>query len=96
MIDQQNQKRPVKPEKQERIVMATAGAKGAKMTMTTATAEMERMSVEQLKAVKEQTDLEVNLLQDSLTNIRTATSRLDLASTALHDLSLRPQGNSFS
>lgn len=60
--------------------------------MTQATAEMERMSVEQLKAVKEQTDLEVNLLQDSLSNIRTATSRLDLASTALHDLSLRPQG----
>ncbi|KAL1807545.1 hypothetical protein ACET3Z_024535 [Daucus carota] len=71
--------------------MATA-AKGGKTMMTTATAEMERMSVEQLKAVKEQTDLEVNLLQDSLTNIRTATSRLDLASTALHDLSLRPQG----
>uniref|UniRef100_A0A164SME0 Prefoldin subunit 5 n=1 Tax=Daucus carota subsp. sativus TaxID=79200 RepID=A0A164SME0_DAUCS len=71
--------------------MATAG-KGGKTMMTTATAEMERMSVEQLKAVKEQTDLEVNLLQDSLTNIRTATSRLDLASTALHDLSLRPQG----
>ncbi|CAI0415412.1 unnamed protein product [Linum tenue] len=55
-------------------------------------AEMEKMSVEQLKAVKEQTDLEVNLLQDSLNNIRTATTRLDLASAALHDLSLRPQG----
>ncbi|CAL1374902.1 unnamed protein product [Linum trigynum] len=55
-------------------------------------AEMEKMSVEQLKAVKEQTDLEVNLLQDSLNNIRTATTRLDLASVALHDLSLRPQG----
>ncbi|CAI0444111.1 unnamed protein product [Linum tenue] len=53
---------------------------------------MEKMSVEQLKAVKEQTDLEVNLLQDSLNNIRTATTRLDLASAALHDLSLRPQG----
>lgn len=50
------------------------------------------MSVEQLKAIKEQTDLEVNLLQDSLNNIRTATSRLESASTALHDLSLRPQG----
>lgn len=53
---------------------------------------MEKMSVEQLKAIKEQTDLEVNLLQDSLNNIRTATSRLESASTALHDLSLRPQG----
>ncbi|XP_021735458.1 probable prefoldin subunit 5 [Chenopodium quinoa] len=55
-------------------------------------AEMEKMSIEQLKMVKEQSDLELNLLQDSLTNIRTATSRLELASTALHDLSSRPQG----
>ncbi|KAK2972462.1 hypothetical protein RJ640_003888 [Escallonia rubra] len=54
--------------------------------------EIEKLSVEQLKAVKEQTDLEVNLLQDSLTNIRSATSRLEIASNALHDLSLRPQG----
>ncbi|CAL0316243.1 unnamed protein product [Lupinus luteus] len=53
---------------------------------------LERMSVEQLKAVKEQTDLEVNLLQDSLSNIRTATTRLEIATTALNDLSLRPQG----
>ncbi|PRQ41433.1 putative prefoldin [Rosa chinensis] len=54
--------------------------------------EMEKLSAEQLKAVKEQTDLEVNLLQDSLNNIRTATTRLELASSALHDLSLRPTG----
>ena len=54
--------------------------------------ELEKMSVEQLKAIKEQTDMEVNLLQDSLTNIRTATTRLDLASTALQDLSIRPEG----
>lgn len=53
---------------------------------------MQKMSLEQLKAIKEQTDLEVNLLQDSLNNIRTATSRLEIASSALHDLSLRPQG----
>ncbi|KAF4355588.1 hypothetical protein CsatB_026602 [Cannabis sativa] len=53
---------------------------------------IEKLSVEQLKAVKEQTDMEVNLLQDSLNNIRTATTRLDLASIALNDLSLRPQG----
>ncbi|PON68218.1 Prefoldin alpha subunit, archaea-type [Parasponia andersonii] len=53
---------------------------------------LEKLSVEQLKAVKEQTDLEVNLLQDSLNNIRTATTRLDLASAALNDLSVRPQG----
>lgn len=54
--------------------------------------EMEKMNIDQLKALKEQTDLEVNLLQDSLNNIRTATGRLELASSALHDLSLRPQG----
>lgn len=54
--------------------------------------EMEKMNVEQLKVVKEQADLEVNLLQDSLNNVRTATSRLELASSALQDLSLRPQG----
>ncbi|KAG4984669.1 hypothetical protein JHK87_029418 [Glycine soja] len=54
---------------------------------------LERMSVEQLKAVKEQGDLEVNLLQESLSNIRTATTRLEIASSALNDLSLRPQGN---
>lgn len=53
---------------------------------------LERMSVEQLKAVKEQTDLEVNLLQDSLSNIRTATTRLEIASSALQHLSLRPLG----
>ncbi|KAK4380507.1 hypothetical protein RND71_002369 [Anisodus tanguticus] len=56
------------------------------------TLEIEKMSVEQLKALKEQADLEVNLLQDSLNNIRTATTRLEIASNALQDLSLRPQG----
>lgn len=54
--------------------------------------DMEKMSLDQLKAVKEQADIEVNLLQDSLNNIRTATGRLENASAALHDLSLRPQG----
>ena len=42
--------------------------------------------------MKEQTDLEVNILQDSLNNIRTTTARLEIASTALNDLALRPQG----
>ncbi|KAL9166845.1 hypothetical protein ABFS82_05G057600 [Erythranthe guttata] len=54
--------------------------------------EIEKLSIEQLKGLKEQADMEVNLFQDSLNNIRTATVRLELASTALHDLSLRPQG----
>ncbi|CAK7337873.1 unnamed protein product [Dovyalis caffra] len=54
--------------------------------------DMEKMSIEQLKAIKEQTDLEVNLLQDSLNNIKTATGRLENAASSLHDLSFRPQG----
>ncbi|KAL6568817.1 Prefoldin subunit 5 [Orobanche minor] len=54
--------------------------------------EIEKMSIEQLRGLKEQADLEVNLFQDSLNNIRTATARLELASAALQDLSLRPQG----
>eukprot|EP00262_Sarcandra_glabra_P013740 TRINITY_DN3874_c0_g2_i1.p1 TRINITY_DN3874_c0_g2~~TRINITY_DN3874_c0_g2_i1.p1 ORF type:complete len:141 (-),score=32.22 TRINITY_DN3874_c0_g2_i1:425-847(-) len=53
---------------------------------------MEKMSLEQLKAVKEQSDMEVNLLQDSLNKIKTAATRLEIASNALQDLSLRPQG----
>lgn len=55
--------------------------------------ELEKLGVEQIKAVKEQADMEVNLLQDSLNNIRNATTRLDIASNALHDLSLRPPGS---
>jgi hypothetical protein len=54
--------------------------------------ELDKLSVEQLKGLKEQTDLEVNLLQDSLTKIRTANARFENASGALQDLSLRPQG----
>ncbi|KAJ7942633.1 Prefoldin subunit 5 [Quillaja saponaria] len=53
---------------------------------------LSKMSLEQLKAIKEQADDEVNLLQDSLSNIRNATARLEIASSALNDLSLRPQG----
>ncbi|XP_074285575.1 prefoldin subunit 5 [Silene latifolia] len=68
--------------------MANQGGGAAAMRA----AEMEKMTVEQLKMLKEQTDGEVNLLQDGLNNIRTATSRLDLAATSLHQLSLRPQG----
>lgn len=54
--------------------------------------DVDKLSVEQLKALKEQTDLEVNLLQDSLSKIRTAATRLENATAALHELSLRPQG----
>ncbi|KAL5568813.1 hypothetical protein UlMin_025388 [Ulmus minor] len=37
-------------------------------------------------------DLEVNLLQDSLNNIRTTTAHLEIAFIALNDLALLPQG----
>ncbi|KAF5749860.1 hypothetical protein HS088_TW03G00186 [Tripterygium wilfordii] len=62
------------------------------ITQVAARSEMEKMSLDQLKALKEQVDLEVNLLQDSLNNIRTAITRLDIASSALNDLSLRLKG----
>ncbi|KAM7262315.1 hypothetical protein ACFE04_021392 [Oxalis oulophora] len=72
--------------------MASSRAVAAPASQVLRVAEMEKMSLEQLKALKEQSDLEVNLLQDSLNNIRTATTRLEIASTSLHQLSLRPQG----
>ncbi|CAA7410627.1 unnamed protein product [Spirodela intermedia] len=65
--------------------MALRGAAGSPVPV-------EKMSLEQLKVIKEQSDLEVNLLQDSLNKIRTAATRLEIASNALQDLSLRPQG----
>ncbi|KAJ9178698.1 hypothetical protein P3X46_010560 [Hevea brasiliensis] len=71
---------------------SSKGGGGGGSSPVVRVAEMEKMSIEQLKALKEQTDLEVNLLQESLNNIRTATTRLEIASSALHDLSLRPQG----
>lgn len=54
--------------------------------------DLEKLSVDQLKALKEQSDVEVNLLQDSLNKIRTAATRLEIASSALNDLALQPQG----
>ncbi|KAF8407420.1 hypothetical protein HHK36_006551 [Tetracentron sinense] len=69
--------------------MASKGGGTAAAAGVVRVSEMEKMSLEQLKALKEQADMEVNMLQDSLNNIRTATSRLDIASNALQDLSLR-------
>ena len=54
--------------------------------------EISKLSVEQLRQVKEQVDGEVSVLQDSLTNIRTAASRFEMASKALHMLSDQPLG----
>ncbi|GMJ09841.1 prefoldin 5 [Hibiscus trionum] len=72
-----------------------ASSRGAGSQQAIRMADLEKMSLDQLKAVKEQADIEVNLLQDSLNNIRTATGRLENASAALHDLSLRPQGKNM-
>ncbi|XP_022141646.1 probable prefoldin subunit 5 [Momordica charantia] len=69
-----------------------ASRRGAGSSEASRSSELEKMSVDQLRALKEQTDLEVNLLHESLNNIRTASTRLDAAFAALHDLSLRPQG----
>ncbi|MBA0675718.1 hypothetical protein Goari_017243, partial [Gossypium aridum] len=71
-----------------------ASSRGGGSQQVIRAGDMEKMSLDQLKAVKEQADIEVNLLQDSLNNIRAATGRLENASAALHDLSLRPQGPS--
>ncbi|KAK8966655.1 putative prefoldin subunit 5 [Platanthera guangdongensis] len=71
------------------ILMASSGGIGALNAVRVA--DMEAMSVDQLRPLKEQTDLEVNL-QGSHNNIMTASTRLDIASTALHDLFLRHQG----
>ncbi|URE00980.1 prefoldin subunit [Musa troglodytarum] len=70
--------------------MASHGSTGAGAAIRAS--DMEKLSLEQLRSLKEQSDLEVNLLQDSLTKIRNAAARLEVAAAALHDLSLRPQG----
>jgi prefoldin alpha subunit len=54
--------------------------------------EIAKLSVEQLRQVKEQVDNEVGVLQDSLANIRTAASRFEMASKALNTLSHQPAG----
>lgn len=54
--------------------------------------EIAKLSVEQLRQVKEQVDNEVGVLQDSLANIRTAASRFEMASKALNTLSQQPAG----
>ncbi|KAL3689368.1 hypothetical protein R1sor_015677 [Riccia sorocarpa] len=54
--------------------------------------EITKLSVEQLQAVKEQVDAELSVLQDSVTNIRTAANRFEMAANALHNLSLQKPG----
>lgn len=54
--------------------------------------QIEKLSLEQIRQVKEQVDSEVSLLQDSISNIRTAASRFEAASKAVHNLSVNPPG----
>lgn len=54
--------------------------------------DIEKLSLEQIRQVKEQVDSEVSLLQDSISNIRTAASRFEAASKAVHNLSVNPPG----
>ncbi|XP_042384795.1 probable prefoldin subunit 5 isoform X2 [Zingiber officinale] len=73
--------------------MASRGAKGAGAAGGVLKAsDLQKLSLDQLKAVKEQSDLEVNLLEDSLKKISVAAARLEAAASALDDLSLRPKG----
>lgn len=54
--------------------------------------EIDKLSLEQIRQVKEQVDSEAALLQDSVTNIRTAAARFEAASKALHNVSVHPAG----
>ena len=57
--------------------------------------ELNKLMVEKVKQVKEQVDGEVGVLQDSLNRIRTAAVRYEMASKALHNLSVHPAGFSY-
>lgn len=77
--------------------MASRGAKGsAAAGGILKPSDLQKLNLDQLKAVKEQSDLEVNLLEDSLKKINVAAARLESAAEVLNDLCLRPQGNFFS
>jgi hypothetical protein len=54
--------------------------------------QVEKMSLDQIRQVKEQVDSELSVLQDSVSNIRTATSRFESAAKAVHILSTNPPG----
>ncbi|GLJ35818.1 hypothetical protein SUGI_0719160 [Cryptomeria japonica] len=54
--------------------------------------ELNKLTVEQVRQVKEQVDGEVGLLQDSLSRIRTAAIRYEMAEKALNNFSQHPQG----
>eukprot|EP01018_Ginkgo_biloba_P029734 Gb_18092 [translate_table: standard] len=54
--------------------------------------ELNKLTVEQVRQVKEQVDGEMGLLQDSLNRIRTAAVRYEMASKALHKLSAHTAG----
>ncbi|MCO5569435.1 hypothetical protein L7F22_023147 [Adiantum nelumboides] len=57
--------------------------------------QIEKLSLEQIRQVKEQVDSEVSLLQDSIANIRTAASRFEAASKAVNNLSTHPSGKNL-
>eukprot|EP00252_Welwitschia_mirabilis_P001292 TRINITY_DN11181_c0_g1_i1.p1 TRINITY_DN11181_c0_g1~~TRINITY_DN11181_c0_g1_i1.p1 ORF type:complete len:154 (+),score=19.61 TRINITY_DN11181_c0_g1_i1:181-642(+) len=54
--------------------------------------ELNKLTIEQIRQVKDQVDGEVNLLQDSLSRMRTAAGRYEMASKSLQNLSLHPAG----
>lgn len=58
--------------------------------------ELGKLNIEQLKQLKEQYDSELSVLQDSLSSIRNAATRFEMAAKAVHQLSLQPSGNNLS
>ena len=54
--------------------------------------KLNKLTVEQLRQVKEQVDGEVGLLQDSLSRIRTAAIHYEMVEKALHNFSQHPPG----
>eukprot|EP00897_Mesotaenium_endlicherianum_P008507 jgi/Mesen1/7685/ME000403S06862 len=54
--------------------------------------DLPKLPPEQLKQVKEQLESELNVLNDSLTNIHTAINRLDVAGRVVKQLEQHPEG----
>ncbi|EFJ07774.1 hypothetical protein SELMODRAFT_94218 [Selaginella moellendorffii] len=54
--------------------------------------EVSKLSVDQIRQVKDQVDGELSVLQDSVNNIRTAANRFEMAAKALQNLSQHPNG----
>ncbi|KAH7366476.1 hypothetical protein KP509_18G080100 [Ceratopteris richardii] len=57
--------------------------------------QIEKLSLDQIRQVKEQVDSEVSLLQDSIANIRTAASRFESAYKSVNNISAYTPGQTL-